>query len=72
MKKKILTYNDYLKALGLYTLVENCYSEGQKYELALAKFLGYDETYMGHISDSFFDSRPFEDALKEEGVEIQH
>ncbi len=72
-EKKKISRATYLQAFGLYTL-------GRKYDEKLdevgdelTKLLGYENRNdgdAGHIADSLWGARPFDEALKLSGIEV--
>lgn len=69
MNRKI-SHDDYLKAKGLFHLAQEHYRKGHEFEAALATLLGYDETYMGRISDAVIEGESLEFSLKKEKISV--
>lgn len=69
--KKTICYNTYLKAQGLFHLVNENYRRAAQFEASLSELLGNDDDYMGHISDQAFEQGGSLDrALKLEGIKV--
>ena len=71
MKRKKLTKREFLICLGLFTLAQQHYKKSREFEVALSKALGYDDSYMGHISDAILDELELEEALQKEGILLE-
>lgn len=71
-KKTELTSQEYLMALGLFTLGQKSYMKGCEYEDGLAAVLGREgRNDIGHLSDAIYSSDPtFDEALKREGFTV--
>lgn len=66
---KEISREDYLKALGLWTLASGHWREGAKIEDALNKFLGLEAG--SWLSDSMLDDGiSFDDALEKENIAV--
>lgn len=71
MTKSEISYDEYLRAQGLFHLANEHYKKGQEFEAALSELLGYDEVYCGHISDQLFDGGgSLDKGLKGEKIEV--
>lgn len=79
---KTLSHDDYLKALGLFTLACHHADQATVFDNALAAHLGYDDgehgyyPHMGHISDNIYvgltgTRDAFLTLLKKEGFEVE-
>lgn len=71
--KTELTQQEYLAALGLYTLAQQAQRESDRVMIGLAKHLGRDGLNdVGHILDELYSpgSRSFGELLKLEGFTI--
>lgn len=73
-KKTELTYQEYLAALGLYTLAQQAQRQSDAAVIALAKHLGMgdDINSVGHISDELYSpgNRNFDELLRLEGFTV--
>ena len=65
---KELGRSQFLTALALFTIARSHARKARVFEMELADFLGYEEQYMGILSDALYDDgdRSFESALKAE------
>lgn len=73
-RKKVLTRQEFLIALGLYTLGDIAQRESDRANKALAKHLGMpDWNDLGHIVDEMYSpqGRSFDELLKLEGFEVE-
>jgi len=65
--KKFITKDQRLKAFALFSMAADHYAKAREFEDALAELLGYEDSYLGHISDECIDGGNFDSALKKEG-----
>lgn len=75
---KTISHDDYLKALGLFTLACEGADQATLFENAIGKLLGIDPPYYsgGHISDALYvglGRKPvdFKELLRREGFEVE-
>ena len=62
----------FFKAKGLFHLAQEHVTKANEYELALSKLLGYEDSYMGHISDNMWEKgKTLEDGLERESIEVE-
>ena len=59
---KTISKETYLQALGLHHLARLHYRKGEEFDKALCSLLGLE--WGGHISDSAYGERDFDEALK--------
>lgn len=60
----------YLKAKGLFHLAHEHYAKSQVFEEALGKVLGFDDPYLGFVSDALSGEHTFEEALEKEKITV--
>jgi hypothetical protein len=65
-----ITYDDYLKALGLHLLAKTAADKADEYRRALEVHLGRGADEYGHISDSVHSDTDFNEALKLSGIVV--
>lgn len=76
--KKKIDYDTYLKGVALFTMTNQLYMRGRKYEEKLSEILGYTDIYAGCISDEVYSGiqpasvEDFNKALNQEGFVIIH
>lgn len=64
MTKKAITHQQYLQALGLFTLATTHYRKMRECEFALIDLLGYeDREYGDKVSDAIYNNEDFDKAL---------
>lgn len=78
MSEKTLTYDEYLKALALFTMAHSHYAKAREFELAMLESIGHDDRqYGGRLSDVTLDGpfgnsvKEFDDALAVEGYVVE-
>lgn len=69
-KTKRITKDEFLKAFALFSMAAEHYTKAREFETALADMLGYDDTYLGCISDECIDGGDFNRAMKKEGFTV--
>jgi len=69
-KSKKISQQKYLQSLALFTMAHNHYTRGKEYEAELGELLGYEDSYLNHISDEIFDGGDLKKALAKEGFAI--
>lgn len=69
-KAKQLSQHKYLQALALFTMAHTHYTRGKEFETELGELLGYEDSYLYHISDEIFDGGDLKKALAKEGFTI--
>lgn len=67
-KTRTLSRDEYLQALGMFTLAADLDRRCQEIQKALCKHLGVDDD--GHVSDSIWGHRTFDEALELSGLKI--
>ena len=76
-KKKVLSFDEYLKAKALFAMAQDHYRQSSIYTNALNQMLGFDPPFSccGHVEDSIFswpDHRfSFEEAMRLEGFDFE-
>lgn len=66
-----ISYDDWLKAKGLYLLAKTANDKADEYRRALEVHLGKMADDYGHISDSVHGTRDFDEALQLEGITVE-
>lgn len=65
-----IDHDTYLKAKGLFHLAHEHYGKAQEFEEALGKLLGFDDSYLGFLSDAVGGEHTFEEALEKEKITV--
>lgn len=66
-----ISHTTYMQGLALFTVAHKHYQKAREMEIELCELLGYDDTYMGHISDEVGDGGNFDGGLKREGITVE-
>lgn len=65
-KARVISRDQYLKGLGIFTMAEHHHSELRKYEKLLGKVLGINDEhgFAGRLSDSIYQEEDYDQGLK--------
>lgn len=69
-----ITHDTYLKALGLFVIANQSYTEARKIQLRMADMLGLEDG--SHVDDALYcgdiaSARDFDAALKRQGLTVE-
>lgn len=65
-----ISHDDYLKAKGLYHLVQEAYVNAPNYHKSLMMLLKLPNNFINHVSDSVLYGGNFDEMLKLDDIEV--